>query len=91
MSRDPLERRLVVEGAERAVVHAELTLRWPSSGELFLDGSSIGEFTDEVTLRIPPDGCHLIRLHLAGGFSGPLYVNCPFAELPMSHAANPWR
>ena len=35
----------------------------------------------EVTrVEVPEDRCTLIRARVGAGFSGPIYVNCPFAE-----------
>lgn len=58
-----------------------VSLSWPGEGELFLDGKLVGRYEDGVTLRIVPDGCHVLRLRLGGGFSAPVYLNCPFASI----------
>ncbi|HZS40728.1 MAG TPA: hypothetical protein VFF06_28040 [Polyangia bacterium] len=42
----------------------------------------LGRFAGEATLPVEDSACHVIRLAAGGGFSGPVYVNCGFAERP---------
>jgi hypothetical protein len=52
--------------------------------EVLLDGAVVAELgrLEEEVLRVAPGRCTLLRARIDGGESGPVYVNCPFAEEP---------
>ena len=52
---------------------------WKGEGELIKNGTSVGTFEGHATIAADPQ-CSIYRLVLDGGFSGPVYVNCPWAE-----------
>ncbi len=62
--------------AERTV-----SFRWgDDTGDLYRNGVKIGSF-DGNTVQVASRGeCHIYQLYLNNGFSGPIYVNCPFAN-----------
>lgn len=57
-----------------------LALRWPGRGEVYRDGRSLGAFDGQAQLLVEDAACHIVRLALDGGYSGPVYVNCAFAD-----------
>lgn len=57
-----------------------IELRWQGDGEVFKNGESYGAYDGHVT--VPAEsGCMLLRLVADGGYSAPVYVNCPFADI----------
>lgn len=55
-------------------------LRWQGEGEVFRNGVSYGAFDSRAT--VPADSqCSVLRLVVDGGYSAPIYVNCPFADI----------
>jgi len=59
-----------------------LEFHWKGEGTLYKNGELLGEYTDDASVA-PEAQCAIYRLELAGGYSGPVYVNCPFAEAPV--------
>ena len=58
----------------------QLSFRWgDDTGDLYRNGVKIGSF-DGNTVQVASRGeCHIYQLYLNNGYSGPIYVNCPFA------------
>ncbi len=55
-------------------------LRWQGEGEVYRNGQSYGAFDGRAT--VPAEsGCSVLRLVVDNGYSGPIYVNCPFADM----------
>lgn len=57
-----------------------IELRWQGEGEVFRNGVSYGAFDGRAT--VPAESqCTVLRLVVDGGYSAPIYVNCPFADM----------
>lgn len=52
---------------------------WKGEGELFKNGESAGNFDSHATVAADPS-CSVYRLATDGGYSAPVYINCPWAE-----------
>lgn len=52
---------------------------WKGEGELFKNGESAGNFDGRATIAADPN-CSVYRLAADGGYSAPIYINCPWAE-----------
>jgi hypothetical protein len=48
-------------------------------GDLYRNGERLGTFEGNTTQAASRGECHIYQLYLNSGFSGPIYVNCPFA------------
>jgi hypothetical protein len=59
--------------------HQRLEFDWKGEGELVKNGESAGTFDGHATMAADPQ-CSVYRLVLDGGYSAPVYVNCPWAE-----------
>lgn len=59
-----------------------VNFRWPddATGDLYRNGEKIGTFDGSTTQAASRGECHIYQLYLNQGFSGPIYVNCPFAN-----------
>lgn len=55
---------------------------WKGEGELVKNGESIGNFEGHATLAADAQ-CSVYRLIANGGYSAPIYVNCPWAEIEL--------
>jgi len=55
---------------------------WKGEGELLKNGESVGNFDSHATVAADSQ-CSVYRLVLDGGFSAPIYVNCPWAEIEL--------
>lgn len=55
---------------------------WKGEGELLKNGESLGNYDGHATVAADPQ-CSVYRLALEGGFSAPVYVNCPWAEIEL--------
>ncbi|HNN92236.1 MAG TPA: hypothetical protein PKI03_08210 [Pseudomonadota bacterium] len=57
-----------------------IELRWQGEGEVIRNGESYGAFDGRAT--VPAESqCTVLRLVVDGGYSAPIYVNCPFADM----------
>jgi hypothetical protein len=50
--------------------------------ELLVDGELVAmpRSGEAVSREVPADRCSIVSARIDGGASGPIYVNCPFAE-----------
>jgi hypothetical protein len=62
------------------VAEHTVNFRWGNDeGDLYRNGERLGTFEGNTTQAANRGECHIYQLYLNNGFSGPIYVNCPFA------------
>ena len=62
------------------VAEHTVQFRWgDADGDLYRNGERIGTFEGGTIQAASRGECHIYQLYLNNGFSGPVYVNCPFA------------
>jgi hypothetical protein len=63
------------------VAERTVQFRWgdDESGDLYRNGERLGTFEGTTTQAASRGECHIYQLYLNNGYSGPVYVNCPFA------------
>jgi hypothetical protein len=64
---------------DAVVAERSVELRWDGEGQLYRNGELLGDFESGTTQAANRGDCQIYQLHLGGGVSGPIYVNCPFA------------
>jgi hypothetical protein len=58
--------------------------RWQGEGELLKNGETVGNFEGRATVAADQQ-CSVYRLVVEGGYSAPIYVNCPWAEIELQY------
>jgi hypothetical protein len=62
----------------------EVELRTRQGAQVLLDGAPVLMLEGGLpaTLSVPAERCSLVRVVSGGGYSAPIYANCPFASAP---------